>query len=279
MGKRFSRVFYGVYTTGDPLDTMIRARAALLVAGNGSVLGGITVLRMCGVWLPTAMEQDSGIHVVIPPGRDAPERSGIVVEHATIVMQPVELGDVYGIHPAQAWLSVATRMNDDDLVVATDALMRRQNTIATRTELEELLAQFPGRRGAGRAARALAKARAGVDSPMETRLRLALVDAGLPCPEVNYPVRPTPNSKMYRLDMAYPKALLGVEYDGAVHVGKRAQMEDDRTRRREFEDAGWRVITATMADFRDLTPLIASVNAALTARTPRHTAKRESSTT
>ena len=43
---------------------------------------------------------------------------------------------------------------------------------------------------------------------METRTRLALVLDGLPAPQLQVPVGP------YRLDMAYPELLLGVEYDG-----------------------------------------------------------------
>ena len=265
--RRYSRVFRGVYTTGDALDPMIRVRAALLLAGPGALLGGVTALRMMGVWLPSAMEQDKSIHVVIPPGREGPVIPGICVSRGDTVMQPVELGDVYGIHPAQAWLQVASQLGGTDLVVVTDALMRRQATLATRSELQNLVAQFPGHRGVNRARQALTKARAGVDSPMETRLRLALVDAGFPCPEVNYAVRPVLLGKTYRLDMAYPESRLGIEYDGAVHVANRSQMQSDRTRRRQLEDAGWRVITATMADFANLAPLLASVKAALDGRT------------
>jgi len=265
--RRYSRVFRGVYTTGDALDHMIRVRAALLLAGPGAVLGGVTALRLMGVWLPSGMEQDEDIHVVIPPGREGPVVRGICVSRGEIVLQPVDLGEVYGVHPAQAWLQVASQLGGTDLVVVTDALMRRQATLATRSQLLHLISRSPGHRGVKRAQQALAMARAGVDSPMETRLRLALVDAGLPCPEVNYAVRPLPRGKTYRLDMAYPKARLGIEYDGAVHVASRPQMQGDRTRRRELEDAGWRVITATMADFANLAPLLASVKAALNGRT------------
>ena len=46
---------------------------------------------------------------------------------------------------------------------------------------------------------------------METRIRIAIVDGGLPCPELQHPVG------RYRLDLAYPHAKLGIEFDGAHH--------------------------------------------------------------
>jgi len=99
---------------------------------------------------------------------------------------------------------------------------------------------------------------------METRLRLALVAAGLDCPLVDYPFQPSPQSKEYRLDMAYPAQRLAVEYDGSVHADA-VKMRDDRTRRRLLEDAGWRIITATAADLPDFRSVVASVKSALAA--------------
>ena len=50
------------------------------------------------------------------------------------------------------------------------------------------------------------------DSPMETRIRFALVQAGLPCPVLQHPVGP------YLLDLAYPDLKLAIEYDGREHL-------------------------------------------------------------
>jgi len=267
-GSRFRRVFFGVYTTGDPDDFMVRVRAALLLSGPGALLGGVTVLQMCGVWLPQSLVGDAPIHVVIPPGRLGPQMAPIKVIRATVTLQPVELGDVLGVHPAQAWLQVTTEMSQTDLIVAADALMRRKGTLATRGDIEGELNRRPGARGVALARRALVLARAGVESPMETRLRLALVAAGLACPLVDYPFQPLPHSKEYRFDMAYPDHRLAVEYDGAVHADA-VNMRDDRTRRRLLEDAGWRIITATAADLPGFESVVASVRLALAANRPK----------
>jgi len=265
----YSHIFWGVYTTGDAADVAMRALAALRVAGPNALLGGVTVLKFLGVWLPARLQEDDHIHVTMPPGTCGPQTPPIIVTRSKVVLEPIELWDVFGlmgVHPAQAWLQAATRLSLIDLVVATDALMRRKHTVAIWPEFEYVLSCFPGRRGVKRARQALAMAHEGVDSPMETRLRLALIASRLPCPEVNWPLRPQPDGQLYYLDMAYPQAKLAVEYDGAGHVNNRTQMQRDRTRRREIEDAGWRIITATNADAPDWTRVIDSVRTALSAR-------------
>lgn len=70
---------------------------------------------------------------------------------------------------------------------------------------------------------------------METRIRLALIDGGLPAPEVQFPLGP------YRLDMAYPAAMLAVEYDGEHHRTPEQARYD--LERQAFVDArGWTIV-------------------------------------
>jgi len=263
-GASFAHPFHGVVATGKLPDQMVMVKAALVAAGSDALLGGLTALQMWGAWLPERFQDARPIFVVIPPRRRGPRRTGIVVIRAQHVLPPVDIGDVWSVHPAQAWLQVAQLLDLTELTVLADFLMRRGSDLATRSDLEDVLVRSPRRSGVRRARAALELARAGVESPMESRLRLAIVDHGLPCPVVNHTV--VVNYKEYRLDMAYVEALLGVEYDGRVHVQDRRQMEGDRTRRRQLEDAGWRVITVTSADFQDLDPVFASIRLALGSR-------------
>ena len=57
-------------------------------------------------------------------------------------------------------------------------------------------------------------------SPMETRIRLSIVLAGLPPPVLQHPVGP------YYLDMAYPELRLGIEYDGREHLDPDRALRD-----------------------------------------------------
>jgi very-short-patch-repair endonuclease len=58
------------------------------------------------------------------------------------------------------------------------------------------------------------------ESPMESRIRLALHFAGLPPPVLQHPVGP------YRLDMAYPELMVAVEYDGRDHLDPDRALRD-----------------------------------------------------
>ena len=70
---------------------------------------------------------------------------------------------------------------------------------------------------------------------METRIRLALVLAGLPAPVLQHPVGP------YRLDLAYPDRMLGIEYDGREHLTPGRALRD-LTRERYLGRSGWDVV-------------------------------------
>lgn len=103
--------------------------------------------------------------------------------------------------------------------------------------------------------------RAGVDSPMETHLRLLLVLAGLPEPVVGHVVLDSDGGWLATPDLSYPELEIAIEYDGAHHLTNAAQWQRDIRRRENLERAGWlvRVVTA-----RDLLAAPATVVARIT---------------
>lgn len=135
-----------------------------------------------------------------------------------------------------------------DLVILGDALVK-----AKRTTPEQLIAASTGYGGRGCrvARRAAALVRAGVDSPMETRLRLLVVLAGLPEPQVNLILRGEDGDWERRFDLAYPALKVIVEYDGRQHAEDIKQWNADIYRREELERQGWRVITVTSEGIYD----------------------------
>jgi very-short-patch-repair endonuclease len=148
------------------------------------------------------------------------------------------------------------------LVELADALTRRHRPATTTAALAAALGRHDRARGAAKARTALALCVAGTDSIPETDLRLLLVRAGLPTPEVNLPVK-VGRETLY-LDLAYKDKRAAAEYDGAYHVGDRGQMQRDAARRRALEDLGWRIITVTAADLvTDPAGVVASIRQAL----------------
>lgn len=70
---------------------------------------------------------------------------------------------------------------------------------------------------------------------METRIRLAIEDEGLPLPVLQHPVGP------YSLDLSYPAVLLAVEHNGGDHLTA-ARALRDLEREAYLTRRGWRII-------------------------------------
>ncbi len=126
-------------------------------------------------------------------------------------------------------------------VVAVDALLA-----ARQTTLPQLRDYFEERRDwprGSRVRRTLRLAAVGAESPMETRLRLLIVLAGLPEPVVQYDV---PAARA-RLDLAYPEAKVAIEYDGDHHR-ERDRFRRDIARLNRLRLLGWTVLRFTADD-------------------------------
>jgi hypothetical protein len=86
-------------------------------------------------------------------------------------------------------------------------------------------------RNAKRARRAASLVRADVDSPMERRIRLLIVFAGLPEPQVNFILRIADGEWGWRFDLCYPEYKLIIEYDGRQHAFDSGEWIHDLKRR------------------------------------------------
>ena len=86
------------------------------------------------------------------------------------------------------------------------------------------------------------------ESERESWTRLAMRDFGLPEPTSQYWVevdgRPT-----YRLDLAYPRARIAIEYDGREHHSSQVDRLRDETRRSWLRAQGWTIIVVRSGDF------------------------------
>lgn len=83
---------------------------------------------------------------------------------------------------------------------------------------------------------------------MESEARLAMIDGGLPTPELQYELVDG-NGELRRLDFAWPDQRVAVEYDGTDwHSGPDA-MKRDRRRQAALWDIDW---VATAIVFEDV---------------------------
>ena len=87
------------------------------------------------------------------------------------------------------------------------------------------------------------------ESPMESEARLAMIDGGLPIPELQYEIIDG-NGDLRRVDFAWPDQRVAVEYDGVDwHSGADAMLRD-RKRTAALLDVGWVAIAIVFEDVR-----------------------------
>jgi len=227
-----------------PLTTRIRAKAALGISPPGSFLSHSTAARIWGGIVPNTPD----IHVTVPGKAGRTSRQGVKAHAAVEGTAVTSFRNLSITTPEQTFSDLATSLDLVALVVLGDSLVKAGWTSAAA--LRDAAMAWHGR-GGKLARRAARYVREGVDSAMETRLRLLLVLAGLPVPEVNVILRHPDGSWWMRFDLCYPSLKLIIEYDGRHHAEDSEQWLHDLKRREALDRMGWRVIVVTMHDYYD----------------------------
>jgi hypothetical protein len=234
----YRQVLHGIYLAAEvEVTPLVLARAALLPFGELAWASHVSAARVLGVPIPTL----PGEHVTVVERKERRHRTDVTC-HSTARGWVATRDGVRVSAPQQLFVELGTMLSLVDLVVVGDHLVGAG--LLSLTALRQHCASVRGP-GAARARAAAAFVRARVDSPMETRLRLLVVLAGLPEPEVN-PVMDVAG-RVRRYDLVWRAARLIVEYDGRHHVERVTQWESDLDRREEVDDNGWRIVVVTAA--------------------------------
>lgn len=238
-GAAFQRLITGVYVGADvAVTTATLTEAALLVAPRGAVVSHHTAAALWGAIAPHSPD----VHLSLPDMRRMVTRGVRSHRPVTPLVAVVRRG-MPVTTPERTFLDLAAELELVDLVVLGDSLVHVG--AATPGALRAAAAEHRGR-GARLAREAAALVRAGAESAMESRVRLLLVLAGLPEPATQYRVRTAHGS--YRLDLAWPRAKVALEYDGRHHVEREAQWARDLGRRESLEADGWRFVVTIAGD-------------------------------
>lgn len=150
-------------------------------------------------------------------------------------------------------LSVTELVVIGDYIVTGDEPYSGDPPPGTKDDLDRALRHHSRRPGIQRLRQAFDLVRYGSLSPQETRLRLALVDAGLPEPELNFRVVDH-DRRIAMVDLAYPTERIAIEYLGDHHRTDQATYQEDINRRERLIGAGWDPVFITSADVRDPVP-------------------------
>jgi very-short-patch-repair endonuclease len=148
----------------------------------------------------------------------------------------------------------------DEAVAALDAMAGLLPTMLDEMRAE--LKRWENHWGIGKAITAMRLVDPLAESPWETRLRLILVDECL----CGWDLQVEVMNGRYRLDIAWPKLKVAVEYDGAHHRTAEQHAKDlERWNRLRAE--GWIVIPVTAVNIRaNRAEFVAQVRAALLSR-------------
>jgi hypothetical protein len=248
---RLAQGFYAL-RDGEP-DHVTVARAVCRNYANtwmsgptGGMARGLTLPESIAPERPEVSRQRPGNvpRLALVTGRRAQVKPGEVTR----------IGGIPVSTPARVWLELASSLTVRELVEFGDHLVRnprkayedREEPFATIADLRLFTAWHPQMTGADRARDALELIRVGADSVKETQLRLALVDAGLPEPELQVKLDPgDPHSPV--ADLGYRGPRIAIDYDGATHLTPEQQSRDIR-RSRAFTLAGWRHVTVNRDD-------------------------------
>ena len=143
-----------------------------------------------------------------------------------------------------------------DVVALGDAVVREPMfaddppALATIAQLES--AFRAGRRiGIARLREALPLIRTRSASRRETWCRLALADARLPEPELNWSVYDGEGDFVACVDLAYPRLKIAIEYEGEHHLTDPKQWAKDIERHARLVELGWIVIRVTKHHLAD----------------------------
>lgn len=235
-GSRFRRIFRDVYVAGEVRDDhRLRAEAALQLHPEGAWVSHLSAARLYGVAVPDT----SVVHISVTDAKHRRWRPGLKPHVAPPHTRSRRWRGLRISEPVRLFVELASILDLVDLVVAGDSLLKVFGMTAAqlRAELEETRDYWsPAARNAARLVRD------GVDSGMETRLRLLIVFAGLPEPTVNHVLRDRDGDIVVRFDLSYPTYRLIVEYDGRQHVDIIENWEHDNDRREYLDEMEWRVI-------------------------------------
>lgn len=248
--RSLRRVLQGVYahhTLADSYDCRLQA-LALVMAPHVIVCGRTAAwLYFVDTFRYAELEILPPLETCVLPTRSRLRRQCCKGGRRDLdVCDFVRRGDILVTSPLRTSLDLGCELRRRDALATLDWFLRLR--LVTRKMLIDSLPRFTGRRGVIQLRELVALADGRAESPGESRTRLALVDAGLPIPELQWTVS-WRGRDLYRLDLAYPKHRVCLEYDGEAFHDSLEDQAHDEARRQWLRDHGWIVIVVRKDDF------------------------------
>jgi very-short-patch-repair endonuclease len=228
------RPWRGVYTPS--LDELDRIQALFRLLPPEARLADMTAAR----WYGFAMDDSPRICVVVPQGATHNRLAGVTVRESFLPLpQPVLANEIPLLPPERVAIDLARMSPRMNALPLLDMALR--SGACTAEDLATEVLAHKGLRGVIQARELVPMADPRPESVQESRLRLIVIDAGLPWPTPQLVVG------FFRLDLGYEAFRVGLEYDGASHI-TRDRLRADRHRMNYLANLGWQMRYFTDAD-------------------------------
>jgi very-short-patch-repair endonuclease len=243
VGPTWRRLLPDVYIHADAYqadDHRMWCDAVALRLPAGAAIGGLSAAYLHGVDL---LPRDSPVSVTLPGTARVRPHPRVAVTYADLPTDDVTrfaaLPLTTGVRTA---FDLGRRLPRTEALVALDALLHRK--VVRPATLAGYLDGHPRWPGLTQLRELLAVAEPRTESAMETRLRLILLDAGLPPLTAQHAVRTANGRHLGRVDLAYPDWRIAIEYEGDHHR-ERPHFRRDITRLNALRAHGWLVLRFT----------------------------------
>lgn len=245
-GRTWHRLLPDVYVHRDGYrtdDHRMWCEAAALLLPPGSALAGLSAAHLGGADL---LARDAPVTALLPRGARMRQHPRLVITRSVLAeADRTRFAGLPVTSPLRTAFDLGRRPPRTEAVVAVDALLHRR--VVKLPALREYAAARTGWPGLPLLRDVLSLAEPLSESPMETRLRLLLVDAGLPPLTAQHDVLDARGRFVGRVDVAWPTWRVAVEYDGDQHR-ERNHFRQDVARLNALRAAGWIVLRFTADD-------------------------------
>jgi hypothetical protein len=263
----------GIRSEGPTAELPLSVRVRPFIEVNtGCAASHLTAAELVSLPRRRQKEATPMYHVIRPEGAAHLDRPHVIVHRMKLYEDEVTVVDGIPVTtPERTWLDMAEMLTVDELVAMGDSCVRfpraelegRDLPLCSISDLQRMIDRHKGKRGLRKAKEAIRLIRVGADSPQESMLRLALVRAGLPEPELNVPIVGSDGTRHHEPDLSYRKYKVGVEYEGEHH-GDERQIVRDIARSERYEALGWTEVRVSKRHMlNEAKPAVAKVRSAL----------------
>lgn len=252
------RLRQDVYADADlPITHRLFTSAVGLVLPDGAGFGGRSAAGLWGVRDLAGAEDP--VDVVLPGGIRWNAGDGVRCRRSLPGQHMVQAGRWRCTSAVDTAVDLLRFEKRDEAVVVLDHLVHEG--MVRLDDVRAAARDLPPCFGAVRARDAAARADGLAQSRQETRLRLLMLDGGLPPFTAQFRVFDD-KGFVARVDFALPELRLAIEYDGLWHA-ERAAFMADRRRLDQLSAAGWTVLHVTADDMRHPARLLVRLRAAI----------------